>query len=66
MDYASPFYAQNKRLDWSNEELELLRQLYPNRAVKIKTICKKLSRSRGSVAGRARKLGLKRGGLHES
>lgn len=64
MKYSPPFgqkgYRQDELIDWSSEELDDLKRMYPDKRYSFSDICNKLQRSRGAVAGRARKLGLKR------
>jgi len=53
-------WAQGEEWPWQPHEVELLKELYPKIDVTFKEVCERLSRSRGSVSGKARKLGLKR------
>lgn len=61
-DYKSPFgqkcYAQGELIPWEQDELEQLKVMWMDRKFQIRDICNKLSRSRGSVCGKARALGL--------
>ena len=53
-------WQQGEIWKWEAHEVEALKQMYPCSDVSFKDICEKLSRSRGSVSGKARILGLRR------
>lgn len=53
-------WAQDEEWSWDPDEVKLLKELYPRRDLTFKQICDYLNRSRGSVSGKPRRLGLKR------
>lgn len=49
--------SQGGKVDWQSHEIELLTALYPSRDVTFGEICERLSRTKGSVAGKANEKG---------
>jgi len=53
-------WAQNEIWPWKQSEIIYLKAMYPSDKHSFQSICDFLSRSRGSVSGKARVLGLRR------